>query len=253
MKKIFISIILVIIIVFSLYNSSNNIVFLNKNELSNYLINNSDGYYNSFSQKDMKVRNINSIDDYNVKIKNSVSEFNFQDKEKIINSIYNFSNKLKNTNYPWFNGKKAFSGPWIFGCIKGNLYEGGLPHTRGNVIILQNNINYMSDIELKKLILHERIHVYQKLYPTDIEKYIQHYQFHKINKRIENTNSRANPDLNEWIYGDNENNKMIALYKNNPNSINDVIIYPNNNSISEHPYEKMAYEISNSIIDNKSI
>jgi hypothetical protein len=68
----------------------------------------------------------------------------------------------------------------------------------------------------------------------------------KINKIVyTNTKKRANPDLNNNIYQNNKNEIMQCYYNSNtPNSIQDVTCL-NNNSINEHPYELLAYNIAN--------
>jgi CTP:phosphocholine cytidylyltransferase-like protein len=85
------------------------------------------------------------------------------------------------------------------------------------------------------------------MYPNDIENYIQHNNYYKFKKRSEIVDSRANPDLNEWTYNDSGNKTFVAIYNSNPKSISDVNFYPNNNNNEEHPFEKMAYEMSETI------
>ena len=55
--------------------------------------------------------------------------------------------------------------------------------------------------------------------------------------------SRANPDLDNWIYKDANNNIYKSYYNDMPSSIEDIKYYPVNNQRFEHPYEKMAIEI----------
>ena len=156
---------------------------------------------------------------------------------------------LKSINDPWFDGIKACKTQWKFGCVSGKLYEGGLPHTRYDVIILPEYVvtNY-NDAELSKLILHEKIHVYQKMYPKDIHKYTQYHHFYKKIRRNEVHDARANPDLDEWIYNDSNNQSYMALYKADSTNITDVTFYPNNSHFYEHPYEKMAYDMEKRLL-----
>jgi hypothetical protein len=243
------STILVVCIAFSIfYKNTQNVIFLNKYELSSFLIKDKDNYYKSFHKKDLIVRKISNINEYKEKIRTSTSDFSLYQKEKILFCTEKLNNTLINVKYPWFDGKKAIQTPWKFGSINGSDYENGLPHTRSDVIILpQVAIDNYSYQELTKLILHEKIHIYQKMYPKDIENYIQHNKYYKFKKRSEVIDSRANPDLNEWIYNDSNNNTFVAIYNSNPKSISDVTFYSNNNKNEEHPFEKMAYEMSENI------
>ena len=54
---------------------------------------------------------------------------------------------------------------------------------------------------------------------------------------------RANPDLDKKVYKNiTDGNLMLCLYNSDrPNGINDVVI---KDYSLEHPYEKIAYEIS---------
>lgn len=242
------SAILILSIAYSFFYKVQNVVFLNKTELSSFLIKDEDDYHKSFHEKDLTVRKVSSIDEYEDKIRNSTVDFSLYQKEKTLFCVEKLNKTLINIKYPWFDGRKAIQTPWKFGSIEGTDYENGLPHTRGDVIILPKSAldNYTQG-ELIKLILHEKIHIYQKMYPRDVENYIQHNKYYKFKKRGDVVDSRANPDLNEWVYNDFNNRSFIAIYNSNPTTITDVIFYPNNNSNSEHPFEQMAYEMSQSI------
>ena len=54
---------------------------------------------------------------------------------------------------------------------------------------------------------------------------------------------RSNPDLDDWIYIDKSNTLSCSYNNQNPDSINDVNCDP----INEHPFEIMAYDITNKI------
>ena len=101
---------------------------------------------------------------------------------------------------------------------------------------------------LKNLIntlIHEKVHIYQKKFPEKMNNYISFYNFKKIKKRDEYDNIRANPDLDNYIYQDSDNNTYKAQYNKNVLSVEDIVYYPKNNQMYEHPFEKMAIEIEN--------
>lgn len=226
------------------YYQINHILFLDKKQLQDFLMKDPDHYYKSFSKKDLTMRKISSADDYHFIIEKSTRDFSVYEKNKIIGCVSNVESILKKINEPWFDGVKACGSQWKFGCVSGKLYEGGLPHTRYDVIILPEYVlNNYTDTELCRLILHEKIHVYQKMYPTDIDKYTQYHHFYKKMRRRDVDDARANPDLDEWIYNDSNNQSYMALYKADSSNITDVTFYPNNSHFYEHPYEKMAYDM----------
>ena len=152
---------------------------------------------------------------------------------------------IKNINLKWFNGYKASLIPWNLGCINGKLYENGLPHTRNDIILISNkDINKYNVNKLVKTLIHEKVHIYQKIYPNDCNIYIQTHNFTKLKIRNNNDNIRANPDLDNWIYKDKNEKIYKAEYNNKfPKSIEDITYYPLNSQSYEHPYEKMAIDI----------
>lgn len=232
--------------VYNMREHMNNtkIIFLNKNNLSDYLIQDNDNYYKTFNNNDMIVRNIKNINEYYKMINKSVVDSNDTIKNKILECIKKIENKFNNKNYEYFNGNKFNNITWKIGFIKGKLYEEGLPHTRDQVIILP--IEYIESINndtLIRLLIHEKIHVYQKIYHDDIAIYLINNNFTMVDNNI--NNKRANPDMDDKLYMDKDNNIYYSQYNKNPKSIMDVRYFPINESLYEHPFEKMAYEISN--------
>ena len=226
-------------------NPSPTIIFLPTIDLLFLLQDDNDNYYKTFTQNDLRVRNVKNIDEYKQNIKQSVYDLNDNEKYKINESIKIITKKFDNVNvdnnYEYFDGKKANRIPWKIGSIKGELYEVGHSHTRNNVIILSKEfINNSNTDNLVELLIHEKVHVYQKMYPKDTDVYLQKNNFVKTQRKTEKT-YRANPDTNEWIYNDNDQ-IYEAVYNDNPSSINDVT-FASKSIMYEHPFEKMAYEL----------
>ncbi len=220
--------------------------YMNKNELYEYLIKDSDNYFKNFSQIDLKVRKINNIEEYYQNIKKSCIDINNNMKIVLNNCINKANIKLSNYKCKGFDGSKCANIIWKIGIVKDSSYEEGFPHTRNDVIILP--LYLLNNKEsLVKTLIHEKIHVYQKIYPKDIEEYLIENGFTKYELRNNFNNTRANPDMDEWIYKNKDNQIMIAEYNKNASSIMDVNIQPNNTSKYEHPFEYMAYDITNNI------
>jgi hypothetical protein len=128
---------------------------------------------------------------------------------------------------------------WNLFFYSGNYYEDGLSHTRFNIIFLPVKIMNVDDEYLTKLLIHEKIHILQKLLPFDsfVTSFMKNFQVinhkHFVNKLI-----RANPDTDNFVYKDFNNQILQFVYKSTyPSSIRDVVQY----SEFEHPYEQMAY------------
>jgi hypothetical protein len=223
-----------------------NINFLDKKETIKILLNNEDNYYNRFNFLDLKVRNVNNINEYKNLIIKSPVTISYSDKIKIKNNIQNIRKLFDNYSIIGFDGKKANTIKWNLGFFDNNLYEGGYPHTRNNIIMLPLKI--ISSENLFRVLVHEFVHIYQKIYHDDILLYLKTNNFKLLNN-VNNIKVRANPDIDQNIYM-KDNDIFCCIYNNNPKNLMDVTYYPINNSIYEHPYEYMAYSIENEIKKN---
>ena len=228
---------------------NNQIIFYKKQNLYKILEKDEDHYFKSFSYTDLKVRKITDIQDYFKILENSlcdpdqiiinkIKDYILEIKKKVNYYIKNKSNEFEYVNLNKFNNI-----PWKIGFVNTNNYENGLPHTRGNIIILnKNKLMLNSDMKNMKTLIHEQIHIYQKMYPLELDYYLKSKKFTKVKKKTQYDNIRANPDLDNYIYKDKENNIYKAVYNKNPNSIEDIIYYPYDKQFYEHPNERMAIE-----------
>ena len=100
-----------------------------------------------------------------------------------------------------------------------------------------------------KTLVHEQVHIYQKMYPNELNYYLKKKNFKRLKKKTKYENIRANPDLDNYIYKDANNEIYRASYNENPKSIEDITYYPFNQQFYEHPNERMAIEFEK-ILDN---
>ena len=230
-------------------NPNKFITYIDKYTLKNILLNDYDNYYKSFYNNDFICRNISTVDEYHEYIIKSVSEFDSIEKAKIEKCILKINTWLlsKSHNIEYFNEKDFYNIPWKIGSIEGKLYENGLPHTRNDIIIIsKNDIQNMSEKKLTKTLLHEKVHIYQKLNNSNANIFIYKKNFIKFKQREQEDNIRANPDLDNWIYKNKNTNDIYkAVYNKDAKTIEDITYYPNNSQSFEHPFEAMAIEIEN--------
>jgi hypothetical protein len=219
-------------------NLQSNIIFLSAIETYDLLKSNTK-YYDTFYENDFKVRNVKNINEYIKKIENSVTDFTEKEMLLLANAAIKADDIIKTINYNYFDGNKAAKIIWKFGLTRGRDYEEGLPHTIKDTIMLNRNDNININI-LVRILIHEKVHIYQKMYPDDYKLYLKEKKFEVIKKRESSDNIRANPDIDMYIY--KKNGKIYSTtYKNNPTSITDT---NQNNQYYEHPCETMAIELS---------
>ena len=198
------------------------------------------------------VRKVNSIEKYKQIIK--VIPFTTIESErlKFLCNIVDHFLYYNNIEIIGFDTIKASKLHWHL--IKtNNLYENGLPHTRKiekNIvlIVLPERILELSNYILMKTLLHEKIHVYQKIYEKDTKIFINNLHFSLVgNKDNFNEKIRSNPDTDSNIY--KKNNKLyMTIYNDTLKNVSDTTTYPINNVKLEHPYEIMAYKLEDLLI-----
>ena len=227
------------------FNKKNNSfnLFLSKNEINKFINDDNDMYLYNLSSADLFARNVENISDYKKNIINNIYTLSNEEKERMI-KLYNNANNILTKNYPEIADTK---GHIVF--IKNNICENGLPHTRSNIIFLSTNLLNDTDLQIIKILIHEKIHIFQRFNPFHklIIDFLHNNNITQFMTKKDYINThpltRANPDLDNWIYI-NKNNILTCSYNSKkPNSINDI----DNDPLYEHPYEMMAYNITQSI------
>jgi len=250
-------IIIIIIVTYLIY-----LFFFKKTTCIKYLtvdefmsITNSSEYFNNMNSYDLQVRKSNNKNEYFKKYQLGYLAFTMEQKNILLNIVNIIEKKINKYN----NFKNI---KWVFVKIDTNL-ENSFPHTIENVIVLSNKFFYNSTSSQINIIIHEKVHIYQRMYPEYINILYKNWGFDKVEFDIDY--NRNNPDI-KYYYSYN-NNLLIQLYTNNPRELynsntylinlennNKIIINDNiikqynlpNISISklEHPAEIMAEIIS---------
>lgn len=167
---------------------------------------------------------------------------------------------------------------WRIAKVK-NTVEYGLPHTMGNMVVINRNTLLRPEKEVIKTMIHEKIHIYQRMNSASARQWVTKNgfrtllpsEFTSLNKDLLQLR-RSNPDLDKNTYIHEKSNLVLRqLYNSNtPSSIMDskavgIPMSGNYNPIPltndmlglpktfycqlEHPYEIMACLISEMIAE----
>ena len=243
-----------------------HLYYMSYEETVRFLESDEDRYVANLSPIDLYARKVASKEEYINIIKGEATHFNKGDKlmldkctkkadELLRNININTIGSESNLDYSkYLNYKDIANIKWVLAITRsdnGGKYEDGLSHTRKNIIFLSQDVLNYSEDEIIKLLIHEKIHIYQRYNEASFKTIIYNMGY------AESTDSqaisqdklkyvRSNPDVNNKIYKNVHTGEvMICLYSSDkPKRINDIII---ENYAMEHPYEKIAYEISEHI------
>lgn len=229
----------------TMVKNTDKVIFLTPEETQAILNDDADHYYQTFHKVDLKVRKSKNLNDYLAKIANSGCDGVEENKEKVLDCIEKVTNKLSTRRGETIEGiqiGKLLDLEWRVGFTCDNFYEDGLPHTRGNVIILNNqDIQRRNIYEMCQLLIHEKVHIYQKTYKDDVDSFISE-NFEKVREKEENSNIPANPDVDNFIYKDSDGTVLESTYAKKPKHFRDIA-FPKDDHTLEHPYEKIAYTL----------
>jgi len=228
-----------------------HIKFLTAKETADFIVSDPDTYTFNLSSLDLHARHTASYQEYantsaqSARSFTSAEAFMLTEASKKADKLIS---KLSIKGCPSMS-KNLLSIPWIFASTSGSTYEDGLPHTRLNVIFLSSNYISrfsMNEKELIRTLIHEKIHIQQRLHPLETLALLKERGYIQWKERSGVPRIRANPDLDNWIYIDPITKKRMAAYytSDTPSSISDITM----SSVDyEHPYEAIAYEISENI------
>ena len=255
MKKVLLYIILIILFVY-LYNSfySNPPLFLKKKVAEEFFNDDPDFYFRNLTDIELKsMKYPPGEEGINMYIKDSIDcldEWNNDEKDILRKHCKKADQFLKNVSMEHFPNRLVANIKWRLVKVYGNKYEGAHPHTRMDMIFIPEDI-LKNENELTRYLVHEKCHVFSRLYPAHMAVWIKENGF-KIYKRLdEYPLRRNNPDVDGWVYIDPQGRETVALFTSiNPDRFEDVI-YPGgfDRHETEHPNETLAYLLDSKVND----
>jgi hypothetical protein len=217
--------------------------FMTHDETMHFFEADQDHYFHGLTAPDLFARGSANTVQYIVTSVNATRSFNPLEKFKITNSVKQadaFFHDLANTVHG-LDVRIILNIPWRFAKTDGQAYEQGFPHTRSNIIFVATSFSAMDDMTMTTTMIHEKIHVYQRMYPEIVKDYVRNTGFKRHGLRKLYPNIRANPDLDEWVYSHDDKLCMYLYKTSTPTNIEDTTIIGDG---TEHPYEHMAYFVA---------
>lgn len=199
-------------------------------------------YFVRLNEPDLKARQATSQEDYIKMYKSHLMSFTSEEQRQLSKII-----RELNDNY-LYKYKTLYKIPWIL--VKFKDIEENYPHTLGDIIFLPERFfSYEFERQMES-ILHEKIHVYQRMYPIETSKLIKSLGFEVFNSQANIPLIRSNPDTDAFVYKLNNTVQAAQFPTDTPSSIKEaqVKVLQGDNPWNfgptilqlEHPYEIMA-------------
>jgi hypothetical protein len=200
-------------------------------------------YVNGLSDIDLHARHIETKSEYIETYKNALVQSLTPEEIQFVDIGVLRSTKLL---APYKNISQL---PWMICVVKSNV-EQGFPHTHGPYIMLSTNMFESSIHSFTKTLIHEQLHVYQRMFPIRTQILLQHvWKYKVIFPPYSFELKRSNPDIGTFHYQSSRGVLDIQLYNSHrPIDLSDST----SSGKYEHPYEAMAYIVSHMIVDGTS-
>ena len=210
-------------------------------------IDNSD-FFQRLSQLDLKARNVTTVAEYIQKYKRHVYMCDSQQTKTLTDLVLQI--KSKTQDY-----KNLRTVPFKIVVFEG--IEENYPHTLGDIIFLPQAFFDKPHNDQIETLLHEQIHVYQRLYPIETQRLFDQLGFTIFATQKSVPRIRANPDIGNFVYKYQDTVQACVYNNDDPKSIKDarVIQFEGKNPWdfklpqTEHPNEIMACAISKIILN----
>jgi hypothetical protein len=225
------------------FRCGGNVTFVHIKTARDFIEQDKDSYVQNMSLPDLRARSVKTITEYIEKSSADIIPFSSYQKAIIYKNLELANDYLQRTRHYFIDPSLLQKIPWKFILTKG-FYEQGLPHTRGPYIFLSSDFFNTSQKDQIITLIHEKIHIYQRKYKKYFQKKLLNNNYTIYGLRKDYPNSRANPDLDEYIYIHPLKYTMVSTYTSMyPKSIQDV--HTDIPIYKEHPNEEIAYTIAN--------
>jgi hypothetical protein len=248
MKWFFVGLILYLL--YSIYTrryelfGKNKPYFMSKEETILFFKSDKDNYIRDMTDLDIKALKSSSKQDYLLKSISDASDFTNREKRILTRAcgeaddFFNSFDKIPNVNF-----KKIADIKWVLSKTNGEWYEQNYPHTRLDMIFISPNV--INHYEVVRILVHEKMHVFERLYPNEMRVWREAEGYKPYKKFSEYPMRRSNPDLDGTVYLDKYGNETLVQFTTtNPSSIDDKVTYPGGKTWKEeHPNETLAYMV----------
>ncbi len=209
-------------------------------------------YFTEMSTLDIRARGADSAEAYLTRYERSIVPLSEKQKDAIEDLAHGVDNLTKAY-------KRLYAIPWKVVAFQG--VEHDFPHTIADIVFLPIDILDDTAKSAMETLLHEKIHVYQRAFPLETNLLVQKmwgYKMHSL--RARHPLARNNPDLNQVVYG-RQRWGMLQEFTNTANDLRDSKVRfvgdePDTwTAVAEryeHPYERMAYEISKFLVSGST-
>lgn len=199
-----------------------------------FLLQDPDGYVRGMSASDLCARGAQSHAAYLKKISDASDDFTILEKQRLSEAVRFVQTFYEPNESYGLDSQKFRDLPWNFAKTRGKTLDNGLPHTRKTIVFLTDAAIGRSDLE--DLLFHERMHVYQRMYPGDIQRALGRMGIVRKCPSSSAPNYRRNPDEDGYVYLNTRTKKVMGTFyaSQSPRDLVDVL------RTTPHPYELMA-------------
>lgn len=218
--------------------------FLTMAETAALLRADADGYLRGLSRADLSARAAPSAAEYARRASASADDFSTGEMARTLMLCDAADAAMRRVGRlsSHFDLARVAELPWILAKTRGGEYEGGWPHTRGDVVFLSGDA--LARLTASTL-AHEKVHVFQRRFPDVVARhYVDAMGFRPTTLTLEGLRAggvhvRSNPDLDGRIYEQRGKLCYTAYQQAQPRGMGDVYT----SGDVEHPNEALAYHV----------
>lgn len=170
-------------------------------------------YFDEMNEQDLDVRSSATREAYQQKYVQGREEFRKEEKE----IIHMLLREVQDLLSPYIRFKNI---PWKFAKLSRHL-EQGFPHTLGDMIVLSDDFFDIPYARQKNILIHEKVHVYQRLNPETLPSLYEQWGFQRVSTVPQTLleKRRNNPDLQGWYQF--KNKIVTQLYEKDARMLSD--------------------------------